>query len=627
MSDFTDLKSLYEHLEEHAMDYKYPHQIGTMFQKVRDFSSEAKKPEEAEKAQWEIDFFHFIFQKGIGKPSYGWTDAKGDKVDYPNFARFGDKTYEYLIMRLDSTNNDLLKARYAHILWRSPRKHGKYADLAVVSYSKLVKIYEEKDEKEPAQHFGLDVLRCIENAYVIACQVNCNIDDIKSEVKRIVKSFNFNSSSSFAVRANLIELMLNEKKHFSKDDFNGFQDVCSQTANSLTSVNNLNGAIDMLDLGEKVDAKLGIRTYEWVRKKAELYENLMNQRNPGDLAKPHFCQLAIENYKKVGETSKVEELEKKYIEFKNSMEFQSFEFKVDLTQVIRKSQKLAEELVKTGSDEIIRFLMFQKDLLPRYKDVEKDAEEQNKKSVFQQFAPIAIMDQRGHAAQHFSDEDEKKYYAILEEYTRQIELNKRYFINAIFFAGIQQDKLSAQILLEFLKKHSWFGKDLLKKLHTNREITYNWLTLIAPSLNEYFFQMRLYFTNPTNHPNLVLPIDSLTLKIEGLLRDLCDFANISTFQPSKDSKGRNITREKDVHALLYEDRIKEMFDGDDLLFFKFLLVEQAGYNLRHKIAHSLMFFQEYSIDSMHLLILALLRLGKYDFVEKQSKIDGKDASR
>ncbi len=85
----------------------------------------------------------------------------------------------------------------------------------------------------------------------------------------------------------------------------------------------------------------------------------------------------------------------------------------------------------------------------------------------------------------------------------------------------------------------------------------------------------------------------------------------------EDSKGRNIEREKDLNALLREERIKELFDEDDLLFFKFLLVEKAGYNLRHKVAHSLMLFQEYNINYMHLLILTLLRLAKYDFVNKE----------
>jgi hypothetical protein len=108
------------------------------------------------------------------------------------------------------------------------------------------------------------------------------------------------------------------------------------------------------------------------------------------------------------------------------------------------------------------------------------------------------------------------------------------------------------------------------------------------------------------------------LKIEGLLRDICRFCGVTTFYMTKDRKGRNIVREKDIHALLHEEPVKGLFDEDDLLFFRFLLVEKAGFNLRHKIAHSLMLFQEYGVTYMHLLILALLRLGKYDFVKKEN---------
>ena len=124
--------------------------------------------------------------------------------------------------------------------------------------------------------------------------------------------------------------------------------------------------------------------------------------------------------------------------------------------------------------------------------------------------------------------------------------------------------------------------------------------------------MDFFSADPTrNFPNFVLSLDSLTLKIEGIFRDLCQLSGIAVSHQTKDNLGRNIVHEKDINALLYEDAIKKLFDEDDLLFFKFLLIEKSGYNLRNKIAHSLMSFQEYDCDYMHLVILALLRLGKY----------------
>lgn len=617
MENFTSLKSLCNHLEKNAIDYKYSHQIGNLFQKLRDLKHTENNSDEAQKAQWELDFFNFTIKEGKLSTKFTGTNDKGEIIKYPTLDRFEDRTYEYLIRRLDSTSNSLLKARYSHILWCSPKKHAKYAKVAVDFYLKLIKIYEAKDKKEPQEHYGLDVLNTAKNAYFIAYQIKYKADKIKSELRRLVNKFDFKSSSSFALRANLIELMLKDKRRFFKKDFLGFENICWQISESLTKSGNIHGAIDMLELGEKVEQKLGKKTHDWRKQVAESYETLMKQAEKGNnLASLTFCQSALENYKKLKDKNKINELEKKYSELKNSMKLAEFKTKIDLTEHIKRCREVAKKIVQNDPDEIIKVLMLDKNLLPRYRDMEKIAEEHSKKFIAQHLFPTEILDQSGHPAQHFSDEDEKKYYGILQQYDWELKLNKIYLINEIFFATIRENKLSVDILLRLLNRYSWLGKNISKKL-ANQTIKYNWLNLIAPSLHEYFRQMQYYFASPNYLPNLILSIDSLTLKIEGLIRDICQFSGITTFYMTKDNKGRSIAREKDIHALLYEEPIKELFDEDDLLFFKFLLVEKAGYNLRHKVAHSLMLFQEYSVNYMHLLILALLRLGKYDFVKKE----------
>lgn len=49
MENFTDLKSLYKHLEDKAIDYKYSTQIAKLFQKFRDRKYKENRPNEAEK--------------------------------------------------------------------------------------------------------------------------------------------------------------------------------------------------------------------------------------------------------------------------------------------------------------------------------------------------------------------------------------------------------------------------------------------------------------------------------------------------------------------------------------------------------------------------------------------------
>jgi hypothetical protein len=526
-----------------------------------------------------------------------------------------------LIERLNSTNNPLLRARYSHILWCSPRRHAKYAKIAVDSYLELIEIYEEKDKEAPQEHFGLDVTRAMRNAYSIAYQANYKKEKVRSEIRKLITQFNFNSSSSFALRLSLIELMLSERKKFPKENFRNFQNLCWQMYESFVNTGNtgdIHHAIRMLELGERIDQRMGKKTYDWKRKIAESYEKLMNQAEKNnDPVSADFCQLAIKNYRAAEDEEKITELEKKYSELKSLMKLKKFEIDVDLEDRIRKFEEIAEEIAQNTPEEIIKLLMHDKNLLPTYKDMEKAADDYNKQSLSELF-PKKIIDQSGHSAQYFSDEDEMRYFDILRQFQIALELNKIYLINEIFLAAIREKKLSADTMLKFLNKHSWFGKIIPKKTPSGETVEYNWLSLIAPSLYEYFHQMRYFLLNSRNYPNLVLSIDSLTLKIEGLLRDMCQFSGVATFYMTQDSKGRDITREKDIHALLYEDKIKQLFDEDDLLFFRFLLVEKFGYNLRHRVAHSLMLFQEYSIRYMYLLILVILRLGKYDFVRKEN---------
>lgn len=559
MKDFTDLNSLHKHLEEKAVEYKYPHHISSLFQKVRDLETKEDKSIEAEKAQWEIDFFNFDLVNGEIKPRFTKANNKGEIVEYPDLDKFDDRMYEYLIERLKKTSNPLLKARYSHILWCSPRKHAKYAKLAVDSHLKLIKIYEEKDREAPQEHFGLDVMRAMRNAYSIGYQAKYNVEKIKSEVKRLITEFNFDSSSSFALRSGLFKLMLRGKIKFSKKDFNNLENLCWQMAKTLTDAEKIDAAIRMLELGEKIDQKLEKRTHDWRRKIAESYENLMNraERNNKPVS-ADLCQLALKNYKMIKDEEKIKELEKKYTKLKNLIELKKIEVDIDLKEKIKMFRGIAEEIVQNTSEEIISFLIHHKNLLPTYRGTEKAAEEYSTKSLSSLFQKKMI-DLSGNPAQHFSDDDEKKCFGILRMYQWELEVNKIYLINEIFLAAIRENKLSADTILEYLSKHSWFGKTISKRLPSNQTIEYNWLNLIAPALHEYFHQMHYFLLNPANYPNLVLSIDSLTLKIEGLLRDICQFSGGTTSYMTHDNRGRDIRREKDVHRLLYEESIKELW--------------------------------------------------------------------
>lgn len=609
MADIIDFKSLYKHLEEKATAYNY-REIADLFQKIRDKMHVDEKADLEKQAQWEMDFFNFSIQRNVISPMWTMPDKEGNMISHPTYDNFTDDTYDYLISRLESTSNPLLKARYAHILWFSPRKHGKYAEISIEGYLELLKIYEEK-EKQIGNHIGRDIINVLENSFYLAKNINDKekLDLVKVEITRLILNFNPKSGWLFRLRADLISLMIEEKTVFLAEDFNGLAELCLAFSKEL---GNSHQSITILELGEKIEQRTKSSMYNWRDMIAQSYENMMRANlDKNKHVAIGFCQTAIENYRQSKNTEKVEELERIYKELKGSVEFKKTEVKIDLTKYIAECQKKAIDISqKYSGEQIIQILMAEKSLIPEYKSVLDFTQKLLAEHPLQTIFPITLTDEQGHVAQHFSSKDEIEYYQLLHQYRMSLENFNLPFIYLIIKEAFAQKKLTYQILMEYFAKKSWFGKTFVRKIQ-NQDFPYNWLDLLAPSLFEYFFQMDFHF-NTKKYPNLVLCMDSLALKIEGLLRDLLLFSGVITFYSTQDNKGRTIYREKDINWLLHEEKVKDLFDPDDLLLFKFVLVEKGGYNMRHKIAHSLISREDYQIDIVHLLLLILLRIARYE---------------
>lgn len=279
-------------------------------------------------------------------------------------------------------------------------------------------------------------------------------------------------------------------------------------------------------------------------------------------------------------------------------------------------KKKALTVTQGSVDSIIKTLIYDKDLLPTYCQMEKLVDNLSRSFVKDKIAPASIIDARGHSAQQFNIE-EQKYLSIVRQYKFELETQRLPLINLIIVEAVRAKKLTYSSLMHFFKGNFWYGKEMVRKRY-NMNKSFNWLNLLTPSLFDFFNHIENSIVSG-NPPNLVLFIDSLTLKIEGLIRDLCENNDITTFIPKRGSK--DIYEEMDLNKLLYDQKVVAFFDRDDLLFFKLVLIEQAGYNLRNKVAHSLMAYDEYRESFGCLLLLILLKLGKYSF-QQSEKLKG-----
>jgi hypothetical protein len=318
LAELLDLDQLYKHLEETAINYKH-REIADLFQKIRDKMHVEKKTDLEAMAQWEMNVFNFSIVRNVVSPSWTFPDRDGKPVSHPTYNDFVPESYDYIIKRLDSTNNPVLKARYAHVLWFSPKKHGKYAQLAIEGYLQQIKLYEQKDKENPQKFYGFEVLNAIGNALSLSRNINdaSKIDLTKSEVKRLVFGFNPESVCLFRLRVDLLELMLEEKTIFSKDDFNEISDLCFNYSKHLGDSHQ---SITILQLGEKIDQKAGTITYNWNDLIAESYEKMMRANlDKNKHVAIEFCRNALEYYKLSKNQKKIEELEPIYTDLTVSL--------------------------------------------------------------------------------------------------------------------------------------------------------------------------------------------------------------------------------------------------------------------------------------------------------------------
>lgn len=611
----TIREQAYIELEANSIQDKYTHNLSSIFQKARDSLIKNGENEEATKAQYEIDFLNFNIISNKLTFLFSGTNDKGQTVEYPTLEQFTDDTYKFLIERQKKAKSPSLKARYSHILWLSPKKKIEYARAAINSYLELIKIRENQDTSFPSEFFGLRVLENIKNAFLLSISVKYKNEITKEEVIRLIKNYPETSKSANAIRFQLIELMLEQRTVFEKQDYKGIVAVCEQMILKSYPINK-HLVIDILNLIIKVEIKQNNDTAKYEKRIAEMWEELSYDReDETNLVSSDFCKNALKIYKKLKDYSKVKELEKRFNELRKNIKLTSFGQDIDLTEIMENSRKYADKLTDKEPSAILNSLMTDKNLLPTLGEVEEIAQKIIKQSVFKDIIGTSILDRYGNTAQFFDGKEEYEYYQILQSYGISLQIQKSYLISEIIVAGVKKGKLNANSFLLFLQQYSWLGKELEMSSNGGKPVPYCWLALIAPALNEYFINLEFFFRNQKNDLNFVLCIDSLSLKIEGMLRDICEFKGITTFELKQDKKGRTISQEKDIHKLLYEPEIVNLIDKDDLLFFKYLLVEKAGYNLRHRVAHSLMTYNEYNINLMNLLIMAVLKFGRYNFVK------------
>jgi hypothetical protein len=557
----------------------------------------------------ELYAFQFTISSNELKPMFVWTDKNGMTVKEPNIENFSEEQLTHLKERLKNSVDVTLRARYSHILWLSKARKIEHGKEAIDCYFTLLKEHAENDIANPGNDHWLNFLEVTRNLFALSLATGYKVEETKGVIIRFAKTYSLKSSAASVVRKDLADLMRENKQVFKVQDLEGIVNALKEGYDTVEE-KDLHHAIDILETILSIEQKLGNDLVHWKRLVAEGWEKIARNRGvDAALVTTNFCMKAVLAYEEIGDKKKVSELYDFYAELREHVELSSFPFQ-ESKEAMKMFDVLSDALLNNESDGIIQFLMIDKKVIPQKNEIVNSFSGEN---AFLKDVLCSVFDQNGNTNRHYSSESEKNTEELIFGYAVWINYHA-YFVQSIILKAVRTGKLTYDKVLNYLYNFSWYGQEL--KIGKRKDVrrTQKWLSVVAPGIVDFFFAIDGMIYSKKIF-NITTSFDSLTMKIEGIVRTLAEFHGVHTFVIKRDNLGREVSEEMDIMKLLTHPKIVEFIGEDDIFFLRFVFTEKGGLNLRNKVAHSLLGFDQYSIGYLMLIFVAILRLGKYQLTE------------
>lgn len=229
--------------------------------------------------------------------------------------------------------------------------------------------------------------------------------------------------------------------------------------------------------------------------------------------------------------------------------------------------------------------------------IRKSVEEGNKRYSYMQYFQSVVTDINGN--DHEVDNIE---HGIMQFYRISLSMSLP-FIWRFWTATMKNKKLSYSKLSRFLSKSTLFGQSW--QIERNGEsLQYSWMQMIDIGLKEFFKQCSKILRG--QNTDWRFTIEFLSMKFEGILRDIIQLSGENIVKENKQGEVVNCL----LDDLLRTETIRQTFDEDDRLLFNYVFTSK-GLNIRNNVAHCFYKPQDYCANNALLVLLCILRLGKF----------------
>lgn len=605
LDQISNIKDFYVFLDQHALKLSKDHDLLDAIIRYRGFTS---SDEEKKYLQFEIWIFSFqILSNNLFSSSVGFELEPHLISKFPTISSLDLSMNDYIQNRAKSCQNNYLKARYNHILWKGRYKNNSYAKEAIAHYLACIRDASLSFRSEN-DGFASFIGGLHENILALGVQIKQEPDDIQKITETILNGNNL----PFWLKNDVVKNMLNAHKLFNPKSLFKCLSLFENEMNSGEIRDDFYWIHNVLPNAISLAQKTKTDKKKWINEigyaNLRLAESTLNDREERAFIKAGLYKDAINAFSESGNKLKKEETEQKYFDLKPQIKLTHFQIPYDdkTISLLQENDKFlkaqAGEVLKNKSDYVYS-LIGKGSFFPRFGDVEKASNEY--RIHFLDFTTALYFDENKNLSNR-NEFDQR----IFEVYNTRVDYTLLPFLHYIIITGIANGRLTAKNLIKHLVLNSWIGKRRVSYDLDGGEIHSNWIYLIYPALSDFFNQVLASKASKYYRPSFVLCTDSLALKLEGLFRDFSARFGVSTTKKKKSG-----LEEVQIHDIISNDTMRKYFNEDDFLFFNYVFSKE-GLNIRNNIAHCLYHENEYHPDKMLLLIAILLRIGKYNIVKK-----------
>ena len=435
-----------------------------------------------------------------------------------------DEFLTYLERRSTDTVNEIVRARCCHIIWLYNRRNDSYPTTAIASYRLFANKREVGD---------LNRITYLGNTFLIAVHTKDDIYPIKTKILEEIRS----TDDIRTINVGL-DLIVMFRKLFKSDLDERFFLHIHNTISQQTESGVNYFSMEIIEKVTKLVESLNLSQVEmWYELQAETNVKLASDQEPlfklGYYAKAAFLYRKANNnekanecnieHRKIWETYGGDNFPKQVIggHFSEFMKaaFQANDVRNEKILTSLKALPISATVIAFLSDAII----------PNAVAIKESIKERGK-PLYMHIVRMCVFDEAGNNPVNIDSEEQEQQHLFCQEYGLRMISVKR-SLESLIPPLVAEGVLETFELMQLLVQSS-----ILRELRKDSDVP--WVEAVLPSLYYYFYNVHAKKANESIHVDFSLSIDSLILKLEGILRGVFELRGISA---KKDGERKNVS--------------------------------------------------------------------------------------